>query len=120
MELRDHPSSRDLYSSFHLRFVPRPSWTRWDNYRAVVPRHSRVRTVDVGFVEAGFGDPRLKIVADRNRRHAAKKPEGASVRADPIGERLCPGGFRERIGVAPKTATNSSASITSPVVPLVT
>src|SRR5262245_5031290 len=59
--------------------------------------HLRIRTIDVGLVEAGLGDTRLKIVADHCRGDAAKEGKGAVVRANPIEQRLRPRGFRKRV-----------------------
>jgi hypothetical protein len=93
-ELGDNPSQCDLYSNLYLSFVLRFFRTCWDNCGVVMVRHLLIRAIDVWLVEAGFGDARFKIVADDHRRHAAKVSEGAYVRPDPIGERLCPARFR--------------------------
>ena len=95
-ELRDDPSGCDLYSHLYLSFVSGLFGTGRDYCGVVVVRHLLIRTIDVRLVEAGFGDPRFKIVTDRHRRDTAKVAKGAFVRADPIGKRLRPGCFRVR------------------------
>src|SRR5262245_48568053 len=93
-ELGDDPSRCDLYSNFYLGFILGFLGTRWDYCGGVMVRHLLIRPIDIRLVEAGFGDARFKIVADDDRRHAAKVSEGVLVRVDPIGQRLRPGRFR--------------------------
>ena len=53
--------------------------------------HVRVANIDLGVVETGLGDPGFEIVRYHRRGHAAEEGKGANMRADPVGQALCPG-----------------------------
>src|SRR5262245_25049035 len=85
-QLCDDPSLRNLYPYLNLGFVARLVRTCRNNCGIVMLGHLSIRAIDVGLVEAGFGDARFEIVTDDHRRHSAKVSEGTCVRADPIAE----------------------------------
>jgi hypothetical protein len=58
-----------------------------------VGQHLIVGSVQQWFVTTSFIHAAAKIVWDHQRGHSFKETEGASVRADPIGETLSPGRF---------------------------
>src|SRR5215831_2659926 len=96
-QLCGNPACCDLYCDLYLGFVTWFTRPRGDDNGAVVLRHIRVRTIDVRLVETRLSDAGLQIVADDHIRYTAKIREGACMRADPVGKRLCPRGFRERV-----------------------
>ena len=96
-QLGDDEASRHLHRNFDLGLVTRPVRPRRHNGGVVVGRHLGIGAVDRRLVEAGLGDARAQIVGHHHRRNPTHEREAARVRADPIGQALCPRGLR--IGV---------------------
>ncbi len=63
--------------------------------------HHAVAGVDLGIVEAGTTDARLQIVGNDESGNAVKKTKHPDMGANPVGERLRPGGLGK--GVAGRT-----------------
>jgi hypothetical protein len=82
-----------------------------------VRRHLGIRSIDLRFIEAGSDDGNLGVVGNDEARCPANSSKGARVGADPIAERLRPGGLHvsEVKFDAPMTATKICAWRTSPV-----
>ena len=83
----------ETHSILHFRFIPRLSWPCWKNTDAIVGSHHAVAAVDLGIVETGATDARLQIVGNDESGNAVKKTKHPDMRADPVGERLRPGGL---------------------------
>ena len=66
-------------------------------------RHLGIGAVDRGFVEAGFADAGLEIVADDLSRHAADGRQGVDVHGDPVRQGLAP----RRLGVDEARSTEN-------------
>ena len=60
---------------------------------AIVRRHLGIRSIDLRFIEAGSDDGNLGVVGNDEARYPANSCKGARVGADPMAERLRPGGL---------------------------
>ena len=82
-----------LHAHLDFGLVTRFVGTSRDDRGAVVRRHVGVGAVHRRLVEAGLGDPGLEVVADNLPRHAAERGQRVDVGADPVRQRLAPGGL---------------------------
>ena len=70
-----------------------PAWSGWQYGGAIARRHLGIRSIDLRFIEAGSDDGNLGVVGNDEARYPSNSCKGARVGADPIAERLRPGGL---------------------------
>ena len=94
---RQNPSLDHLHAHFDFGLVARLARARRHHRNTVVPRHLLVGEIDARLIAAAPCHSGFQIVRDHDLRHAAEEFKRAHVRADPVGQALCPGCFGERV-----------------------
>ena len=91
------PALHQQHALFGLGFIAGFIRTRRQDGRLVVLGPLLVAGVDVRVVAAGAAHPAAQVVGDDERGDAAEVGHGAGVAAQPVGERLGPGGLGEGV-----------------------